>query len=114
MAKCENVPALRTSLLSSFDLISAHALLASQSSRPQQHVVTLSGSGDEKRETLVKVRVSSSMVVVARCRLLVSCESGVSGCESGSMSGPSGSTTFTFRWFSVGEHKEGNDTSGRG
>ena len=79
-----DLPALRTSLLSSLDLNSAQVLLVSHSSLPQQHVHTLplSGSGEDSRETLVKVWVSSSMVVVARCKLLVSCESGVRGRES--------------------------------
>ena len=75
-------PALSTSLLSSFAFKAAHALLVSQSSLPQQHVQACSGSGDERREALVNALVRSSMFAVARCRLLVSCESGVRGRES--------------------------------
>ena len=77
-----DVPALITSLLSSFVLNAAQDLLVSQSSRPQQHVATFSGSGDDTRDTLVRACVSSSIVAVARCRLLVSWESGVKGRES--------------------------------
>ena len=75
-------PALSTSLLSSFAFNAAQALLFSHSSLPQQHVHTFSGSGEERREALVNALVSSSIVVVARCKLLASCESGVSGRES--------------------------------
>ena len=81
-SRVRDVPALITSLLSSFVLNAAQDLLVSQSSRPQQHVATFSGSGDDTRDTLVRACVSSSIVAVARCKLLVSWESGVKGRES--------------------------------
>lgn len=77
--KWVDTPALRTSLLSSFAFKAAQALLFSHSSLPQQQVHAFSGSGEERREAFDNAFVSSSIVVVARCRLLASCESGVSG-----------------------------------
>ena len=78
-----DVPALITSLLSSFAFTAAHALLASHSSLPQQHVhAPPSGSGEDSLETVESVWVSSSMVDVARWWLFASCESGVRGRES--------------------------------
>lgn len=76
----EDSPALKTSRLSSFALKEDHVLLLSQSSRPQQHKATSSGSGDLTREKSARARVRSSMVAVASRKLL--CESGVEGRES--------------------------------
>lgn len=66
----EHLPALSTSRLSSFALHVAHALLDSQSSLPQQQVDTFGGSGEGTREKLERAAVRSSMVEVARRRLL--------------------------------------------
>lgn len=77
--QASNSPALRINRCSSLLFNADHALLDSQSSRPQQQRDALSGSGDGTREKLDSAAVKSSMVAVALRRLLG--ESGVAGLE---------------------------------
>lgn len=63
--------------LSILDFHACHAFVVSQSSFPQQHVATSASSGDDIREKLLSASVRSSMVSVARRRLLDMGESGV-------------------------------------
>ena len=74
-----DAPALRTKRFSSLLFNADHALLDSQSSRPQQHTAASGGSGDGTRLKLDSAAVRSSMVAVALRRLLG--ESGVPGLD---------------------------------